>query len=208
MANNSDKSFPLTQNLRLQPGLFVYFEVAKDIGEQRNYSESQKAQFTQDMLNAIAKGQLPTRNSVGTMLHSPCEDVLQHLVHPRDLNCWLESRSDDFQWTPPKAQTPAPAPAKVIPHHWRHQVQIEATEHWIRLRASNANPSVNGICEWMAKWCIENDIKGGKNQNPRAGTLRNTVLGAGHWTPPNLTVQQAKEHVARIAQTKAAQTAQ
>lgn len=94
--------------------------------------------------------------------------------------------------------------------NWRHAIQAEAYEHWIRLRASGCNPSVNSICEDMATWCQKHDVRGGKGQNPRAGTIRNTVLGAGHWSPPNLSIAQAKEHVAQIARTaqsSAAQTA-
>ena len=48
---------------------------------------------------------------------------------------------------------------------------------------------------------ITKNIKGGKGQNPRAGTIRNTVLGAGHWTPPHHSVEQAKKYVEQIART-------
>jgi hypothetical protein len=95
--------------------------------------------------------------------------------------------------------------------NWRHRVQEEAWEHWLQLRASGGNPTVHSICDFIAKWCTDQDIKGGKGQNPRAGTLRNTVLGAGHWTPPPHSVEEAKKHIAQIeqtSQTKVAQTAQ
>lgn len=85
--------------------------------------------------------------------------------------------------------------------NWRHLVQEEAWEHWLRLRASGCNPSVFSICDDMAKWCQINNIKGAKGQNPAAGTIRNTVLGAGHWTPPQHSVEEAKRLVAQIAQT-------
>lgn len=109
--------------------------------------------------------------------------------------------------------TPAPevvasndhAPAKP---NWRHLVQAEAWEHWLRLRASGCNPSVYSICGDMAKWCAAKKIKGDKGQDPKAGTIRNTVLGGGHWTPPHHSVAEAKKHIAQIAQTKVAQTAQ
>ena len=96
------------------------------------------------------------------------------------------------------------------PTNWRHLVQAEAYEHWLRLRASGCNPTVHSICEDMAKWCVKHNIKGDKGQNPRAGTIRNAVLSAGHWTPPTHSVEQAKKYVAQIAQTaqtKVAQTA-
>ena len=51
---SNDAPFVLTQELNLQAGLFVYFEAAKDISNQRNFSEAQRDQFTRDMLNAIA----------------------------------------------------------------------------------------------------------------------------------------------------------
>ncbi len=83
---------------------------------------------------------------------------------------------------------------------WRMQIQTEAWEYWLRLRASGCNPSIFSICDYLAKWCIDKDIKGGKGQNPRAGTIRNAVLGAGHWAPPTHSVEQAKAYVAQIAQ--------
>lgn len=91
---------------------------------------------------------------------------------------------------------------------WRMQIQAEAYERWLRLRASGCNPTVHSICDDIAKWCIEQNIKGGKGQNPRAGTIRNTVLGAGHWTPPHHSVAEAKKHVAQIARTAQTQVAQ
>jgi len=94
---------------------------------------------------------------------------------------------------------PSASPGKVKPN-WRMQIQAEAWEHWIRLRAMGCNPSVHSICEDLARWCITQDVRGDLGQNPRSGTIRNAVLGAGHWTPPQHSVEQAKEHVARVAQ--------
>ncbi len=94
---------------------------------------------------------------------------------------------------------------------WRMQIQAEAYARWLRLRAVGCNPSVFSICEDMARWCIEQNIIGGKGQNPKAGTIRNTVLGAGHWIPPYHSVEQAKmeiERIAQIAQTAQTQVAQ
>ena len=89
--------------------------------------------------------------------------------------------------------------------NWRHRVQAEAYEHWLRLRASGCNPSVNSICPDMAKWCIDNNIKGDKGQNPRAGTIRNAVLGGSSgWVPPHHSIAEAKKYIAQIAQTKVA----
>ena len=97
------------------------------------------------------------------------------------------------------AECPSLPPQK-IKTDWRMQIQAEAWEHWLRLRALGCNPSVHSICDRMAKWCITEDVRGDLNQNPKSGTIRNAVLGAGHWTPPQHSVEQAKEHVARLAQ--------
>ena len=97
---SNDAPFVLTQELNLQAGLFVYFEAAKDISNQRNFSEAQRDQFTRDMLNAIANGELKTRNNVGTMLDKPIDNSIKLIVHFRDINIWLEKRADAFHWKP------------------------------------------------------------------------------------------------------------
>lgn len=109
------------------------------------------------------------------------------------------------------AATPAPVvadgevtdPAKP---NWRHLIQAEAWEHWLRLRASGCNPSVYSISGDLAKWCADKGIKGDKGQDPKAGTIRNSVLGGGNWTPPHHSVSEAKKYIAQTAQTKVAQT--
>lgn len=94
---------------------------------------------------------------------------------------------------------PSTPPTK-MPSNWRMRIQTEAWEHWLRLRSTGCNPSVHSICEDLARWCITNDVRGDLNQNPRAGTIRNTVLGARHWDPPQHSVEKAREHVSRVAQ--------
>lgn len=147
------------------------------------------------------------------------------IVTPDGINAWLEE--DGFaagvRWptnTPVATEVQAVDAAEVSTitkntdetkgrnPGWRMQIQAEAWRYWLTLRAAGCNPSVYGICERMAKWCAEQDIKGGKGQNPTAGTIRNGVLGAGHWTPPAHTVAQAKAHVAQIAQTAQTEVAQ
>lgn len=114
----------------------------------------------------------------------------------------------------PSAATVEPAPMVDVPtktaplSNWKYKVQAEAWEHWLRLRAYGCNPSVHSICEDMARWCTKENIKGGKGQNPRAGTIRNTVLGAGHWTPPSHSVAEATKYLAQIAQTAQTEVAQ
>jgi len=95
------------------------------------------------------------------------------------------------------------------PTNYRHLIQEEAYQHWIRLRAMGCNPSVHSICGDMAKWCIDKNIRGGKGQNPRAGTIRNTILGGSSgWEPPDHSIEQAKKYVAELARTAQTKVAQ
>ena len=81
------------------------------------------------------------------------------------------------------------------------RIQAEAFEEWIRWLARGAQPSVNAISEQMARWCIDNEVRTRSGVNPRQGTIRNTILGgASGWKPPTLSREQARAHVARLAQ--------
>ena len=83
----------------------------------------------------------------------------------------------------------------------RMLIQQEAYEHWIRLKASGANPSVHSICDHMARWCADQHVTTQTGTTPAAGTIRNTILGGSSgWEPPTHSRDQAKEHVARLAQ--------
>jgi len=83
----------------------------------------------------------------------------------------------------------------------RMLIQQEAYEHWIRLKASGANPSVHSICQHMAKWCGDNNVTTHTGTTPRAGTIRNAILGGSSgWEPPTHSRDQAREHVAQLAQ--------
>ena len=96
------------------------------------------------------------------------------------------------------ATEPAPAGAKP---DGRMRIQAEAYELWIRLKASGANPTVHSICGSMAKWCADNNITTHTGVTPRAGTIRNTILGGrSDWQPPKHSRDQAKDHVAQLAQ--------
>ena len=89
----------------------------------------------------------------------------------------------------------------------RLRIQQEATEVWIRWLANGGNPTVYAIRDEVAKWCSDNQVKLRGGVCPKAGTLRNTVLGAGHWTPPTLSREKAKAHVAQVARQGVAQVA-
>jgi len=88
----------------------------------------------------------------------------------------------------------------------RMRIQAEAAEHWIRLLASNCSPTVNGISEHMADWCTKNDVKTKGGISPRAGTIRNSILNAQSWTPPQMDRSKAREYI--DAKKQAAQVAQ
>ena len=83
----------------------------------------------------------------------------------------------------------------------RMLIQAEAYEYWLRLKASGANPTVNSICGPMAKWCSETGTTTHTGVTPTAGTLRNAILGGSSgWNPPTHNREQAKKHVAQLAQ--------
>jgi len=100
-----------------------------------------------------------------------------------------------------------PALLPAVPN-WKMRVQAEATELFLRLLASGANPTPHSILDSMAQWCRDNEIKTATNINPSANYLRTHVLGGKHWPPPTMSREQAKKHVAQVAQTKVAQVAQ
>lgn len=92
--------------------------------------------------------------------------------------------------------------------NWRMKIQAEAYEHWIRLLASGCSPTVHSILDYMAKWCETNNVRTDSGIFPRTGHIKNTVLGGGHWMPPTISREQAKNHVAQVAQVAHSKTAQ
>ena len=100
-----------------------------------------------------------------------------------------------------------PAPLPAVPN-WKMLIQAEAAELFLRLLASGANPTQHSLVKPMANWCRDNEIKTDGNINPSEGYIRTHVLGGGHWTPPTMNREQARKHVAQVAQTKVAQVAQ
>ena len=99
------------------------------------------------------------------------------------------------------------APLPAVPN-WKMLIQAEAAELFLRLLASGANPTPHSLVKPMANWCRDNEIKTDGNINPSEGYIRTHVLGGGHWTPPTMNREQARKHVAQVAQTKVAQVAQ
>lgn len=78
---------------------------------------------------------------------------------------------------------------------WRSEVQKAAYFRWCQSLAHGSNPSVHSISEEMARWCVENNVKNDYNQRPSAGSIRNSVLNAKSWQPPNMSRERAKEWV-------------
>ncbi|MDI1259587.1 hypothetical protein [Aquabacterium sp.] len=77
----------------------------------------------------------------------------------------------------------------------RMRIQAAAAEYWIELLAKNCNPTVHGISEYIAKWCAENEVRTKGNVNPRAETIRNSILNSQSWTPPTMSREKASAHV-------------
>lgn len=128
----------------------------------------------------------------------------------RILTIWRKENQAPEQTATPGPEVASEGTAPAVPN-WKMRVQTEATELFIRLLASGANPTQHSILDSMVTWCCNHEIKtDGKNGgiNPSRGYLRTHVLGGGHWTPPTMSREQAKKHVAQVAQTKVAQVAQ
>ena len=199
------------------PGVYMYQQAAREIADTEGWNDGKLDALLARMIAAINSGALPTRDRKTGMRCPANNPEFLFLVDVDDVNAWLKGEGVKYRWTlqaatQPQAKLMATESAsdgvKAIVPDWRMQIQAEAYELWLRLRASGCNPSVYSICEDMAKWCSKSNIKGGKNQNPRAGTIRNTVLGAGHWNPPPHSVEQAKKYIAQIARTAQTQDAQ
>jgi len=178
--------------------------------EARKIEGTAKTEMGVKLWRDIFAGNMPVRKSNGDPLNSDPKlfeirgQNTPHLTRDEG-NRWLKDNRYLEIWEPKEHTNEAtsqnasstvsapPKPAK----DWRFEVQEEAYKRWIRLRASGCNPSINSICQLIAEWCIQKDIRGGKGQNPTAGTIRNAALGAGKWTPPPHSVAAAKQYLER-----------
>ena len=192
---------PLEPKAKMLKGILVYgsekpalVAIAKQPGE--IVSREELHLWIQAMEMKSVYQFLPSEKNIDPQLSAAA--LAQTATTPSLAPVVAESESDGVE--PAKAGPVKKSSAKPATN-WRMQIQAEAYEYWVRLRASGCNPTPYSICGDMAKWCIEKNIKGGKGQSPSAGTIMNTVLCAGHWTPPHHSVKQAKEHVAQIART-------
>ena len=84
--------------------------------------------------------------------------------------------------------------------HWKLRVQQAAAEIWQRALDSGANPTVSNTKDTIARWCIDNNVKTGTNNNgvyPKASYLKAHVLGPKHWknrpTKPTKKPEQAEQ---------------
>jgi hypothetical protein len=84
--------------------------------------------------------------------------------------------------TAPVVVTGTPTPA--VPN-WKMRIQTEATELYLRLQRSGANPTRHSIIKPMATWCHDNKVKTDGDIFPSEGYLRTHVLGGKHWDIPH-----------------------
>ena len=92
---------------------------------------------------------------------------------------------------------------------WIGRIQSEATELFIRERAKGRSPTKNSMLPNLRQWCIASGVlMPGTKSCPSEGSIKNRVLNGSLWTSPNVSVQQAKAHVAQVAQRLAQDPAQ
>lgn len=116
---------------------------------------------------------------------TPTEDI--SIIEFTDLRI---DRADFRSYLNAKAVVTAQANTKEIvivpketgPSSWVLRVQIEASARIQRLRAANANPTINSICGDLAKWCVENNVRTPTGTHPASETIRRHALR--EWTPP------------------------
>lgn len=183
--------------------LYSYTQAAREIAEAQGWDETVKSKFTENLLKAITRDQLKTRNRVtGLPLENHTTDVLWHFVTEDDVNHWLKWQGVSYQWHPQKStsveavgvsgitqtglasiQTDTPKESAPIAN-WKMQIQTEATAYCLRLKKAGANPTKRSILGSMTKWCQENDIKTDGKIFPSENYLRTHVLGGKHWALP------------------------
>jgi hypothetical protein len=91
-------------------GIFPYTQAAREIGEAQRWDNAAIEVLTCGILAAITckPPQLATRDKLTGLKTSALADVVLHLVHPDDVNEWLESQGLDYRWTAPNAEPPDP----------------------------------------------------------------------------------------------------
>ncbi|CAM5788388.1 hypothetical protein ACFOHU_16385 [Ottowia pentelensis] len=108
-------------------------------------------------------------------------------VHIDWLNAWGETQQpvNVFHKSPSTTVEPIDVsePPPLLP--WKMLVQAIAAELWTTFREAEANPTIAGIVDQVARRCVERGIKTSSGINPTAAYLRVHVLSAKHWTPPD-----------------------
>lgn len=190
---------------RHKVGHYTMFEAAEVL--QSVNGRDAKAFLFERMVPAVASGELRLTDPKdgGKVVGRACRPY-QDWVTPPAIDEWLARAPFAYRWPhleakhqPESANTPEIA--KSAKPDGRLLIQAEAYALWLRLKASGANPSVNSICEPMAKWCADTGTTTHTGVTPRAGTIRNTILGGSSgWEPPKHTREQAKKELAQLAQ--------
>ena len=91
-------------------GIFPYTQAALEIGEAQAWREDATEALVSKMLEAITAQppELLTRSRLTGLRSRQPSEVALHLVHPDDVNEWLENEGLDYRWTAPRTGLPAP----------------------------------------------------------------------------------------------------
>jgi hypothetical protein len=96
--------------LTVVPNLFPYWQAAREIAYAQGWDEPLAEDLTQKMLMAIRDGKLLVRDEKTGRYRKGEIDRVLHLVHPQDVNNWLESSGKIMRWdralTPTEQETP------------------------------------------------------------------------------------------------------
>jgi hypothetical protein len=94
--------------------ILLYTNVANEIGMAQGWSAAQIEALCEDMLVAIRNRSLQTRNKLTGIPNKEPLDTPWHLVHPDDVNEWLERQGLDYRWVSPNIRIPAVGVESVV----------------------------------------------------------------------------------------------
>lgn len=85
--------------------IFLFTDVANEIGMAQGWSAAQIETLHMDMLAAIRSGSLKVRSRLTGLPTVPSESGSQW-VHPNDVNEWLERQGLPYRWISPNVRIP------------------------------------------------------------------------------------------------------